>query len=106
MGAVSATPTSAAMSPTLFTEAVPHDVVDVYLVAHEQLATRVDVEYAHQTVALLTEKVEKRAVLTELIRIGRVVDGTVVVTEKQNQAVAHLAAPARRGALYRSFLRT
>ena len=50
----------------------------------------VDVNHAHQAVALLTEVVEKRGVLAEgVIGVGGVVARRLVVAEEQNDAVAH-----------------
>ena len=70
--------------------AVPYDVFYVDVVADEGLLILVDVDHAHQAVALLTEVVEKRGVLAEgVIGVGGVVARRLVVAEEQNDAVAH-----------------
>ena len=66
--------------------AVPYYVVDVDFIAHEVLAVVVNVDYSHKAVPLPAEEVEERAVLAELVGIGWVVCGAVVVSENQYQA--------------------
>ena len=71
---------------------VPDDVINVDLVAHKELPAAVGVDNAYQTVAFLPEEVEERTVLAELVGIGGVVDGTVVVPEDEDEPVAHQLA--------------
>ena len=71
---------------------VPDDVVDVDFVAHEEFPAAVGVDDADQAVTLLSEEVQERAVLSELVGIGGVVDGTVVVPEDEDEPVAHQLA--------------
>ena len=67
---------------------VPHDVVNVYFVAHQRFVSRIGINHADKAVALLAEEIEKGTVLAEFIGVGRIVDRTIIVAEKQNQAVA------------------
>ena len=71
---------------------VPDDVINVDLVAHKELPAAVGVDNAYQTVAFLPEEVEERTVLAELVGIGGVVDGTIVVPEDEDEPVAHQLA--------------
>ena len=72
--------------------AVPHDIVDVDFVADEYFFSGVSVDYAHQAVAFVSEEIEKRTVLPELVRIGRIIVGAIIVAEQQNQSFAHQLA--------------
>ena len=70
--------------------AIPHDVLDVDVVADEHFAIIVYVDYAHKTVALLTEIIEERRVLTErIVGICRIVAWRFVIAEKYDNSVSY-----------------
>ena len=62
----------------------PDDVLDVDVVADEPFPAFVGIQHAHQPFAVQAEVVEERRVLTELVPVGRVVDGRVVVAHEQD----------------------
>ena len=69
--------------------AVPHDVLDVDVVADEAFAVVVDVDDAHQSVALLSEVIQERRVLTErVVGVVGIVVGRLVVAEEHHYALA------------------
>ena len=72
--------------------AVPDDVVNVNLIAQQGFGAAVGINDAHQAIAVLTEEIEERTVLTEFIRIRRVVHRALVVAHQDNQAVAYQLA--------------
>ena len=69
--------------------AVPYNIVDVYLVAHQIFDVVVHVDDAYQTVSLQTEVVEERAVLTKLVCVGRIIGWRIIVAEQENEAAPH-----------------
>ena len=70
--------------------AIPHDVLDVDVVADEHFAIIVYVDYAHKTVALLTEIIKERRVLTErIVGICRIVAWRFVIAEKYDNSVSY-----------------
>ena len=69
--------------------AVPNDVLDVDVVADEAFTVVVDVDDAHQSVALLSEVIQERRVLTErVVGVVGVVVGRLVVAEEHHYALA------------------
>ena len=72
--------------------AVPDDVVNVNLIAQQGFGAAVGIDDAHQAIAVLAEEIEERTVLTEFIRIRRVVHRALVVAHQDNQAVAYQLA--------------
>ena len=73
-------------------ETRPDDVFDVDVITDEPLAARVSIDDADETVALLAKEIEERTILTELVGIGRVVGGSLVMTEDDDEATAYFAA--------------
>ena len=62
--------------------AEPYDILDVDVVADKGLLIVVDIDYTDQSVALLSEIVQERRVLTERrIAVVRAIEGAVVVAE-------------------------
>ena len=81
----------------------PHDILYIDVVAHQRLRTVVDVNHTHQSVALLSEIVQERRVLPEgIVRIARIVTGSLIVAEEQYDAALH-ALPQFLTALYIDF---
>ena len=68
---------------------VPHNVVDVNLVAAKNLVVRVGIHDANQSFAVLCEIVEERAILPILIGVRRIVHRCIIIAKEQNDAVAH-----------------
>lgn len=73
--------------------AIPHDVLQVYVIAYEPLAALVGVYHTHQSLAVLSEVVEECAVLAETVGIAGIVDGRKVVARQDDEA--GLYAPAQ-----------
>ena len=70
--------------------AIPHDILDVDIVADEHLGALVDVDDTYQSVALLSEVIQERGVLAErIVPIVGIVGGRLVVTKQKNDAVFH-----------------
>ena len=70
--------------------AIPHDILDVDVVAHQDFLIVVDVNHTHQTVALLTEVVQERRILAEgIVSVIGIITRRLVVAKQQNHAVAH-----------------
>ena len=70
--------------------AIPHDVFDVDVVAYEGFRVVVHVNHAHQPVALLSEVIEERRVLTKwIVGVVGIVVGRFVVAEQHDDAVSH-----------------
>ena len=68
---------------------VPHNVVDVNLVAAKNLVVRVGIHDANQSFAVLCEIVEERAILPILIGVRRIIHRCIIIAKEQNDAVAH-----------------
>ena len=71
-------------------ETCPDDVLDVDVVAKEVFLVIVDVDDSHQPVTVLSEVIEERTVLTELVCVCRIVCRRIVVAEKQQESTAKL----------------
>ena len=82
---------------------VPDDVVDVDFITYKGLLAGLTIDDECQTVAVLSGEIEEAGVLTELICVGRIVHGRIVVSEKENDARSHHFAQ-RTAALHVSFL--
>ena len=67
---------------------IPHNVVNVNLIACQPNFPALGVQQCCETGAVLAEEIEEGAVLTILISIGRIVHRTLVVAEKNYQSVA------------------
>ena len=69
--------------------AIPNDVVNVDFVAVESLNARIGIYDAHESVAVLGKEIEERAVLAELVGVGRIVHRGVVVAKEHNEPIAY-----------------
>ena len=70
--------------------AIPHNIFNVDIVAHQRLDIVVDIDNTYQTIAVLSEIVEKRRVLTKrIITVIRKIARRLVVSEEDNNAAFH-----------------
>ena len=70
--------------------AIPHNIFNVDIVAHQRLDIVVDIDNTYQSIAVLSEIVEKRRVLTKRIItvIGKIAR-RLVISEEDNNAAFH-----------------
>ena len=80
----------------------PYNVLNVDVVTDKPFLARVGIDDANEAIAMKAEIIEEGTVLTELVGIGRIVDGRIVVTCEQNQSVFH-ALPQESAPSYIGF---
>ena len=69
---------------------IPHDILDVDVVAYKDFLVVVNVDDAYQAIAHLTKVVQERRVLTEgVVCVVGVVAGRLVVAKEQHDAAFH-----------------
>ena len=66
----------------------PYDVLDVDVVADEVFLSLVGINYTHQSFAVLAEIIQEATVLTELVNVGGIVHGRVVVAHEENESTS------------------
>ena len=75
--------------------APPDDILNRKVIAIERLGTAVGVDNTRQGGQALSEKVEERRILTEVVGVAGIVHGRLVIARQQDQSAADSAAKLR-----------